>query len=191
MVNGFPELAMTVSRLPVFYKQRDYYFYPAWAYAIPSAILKIPISLVESLVWTSITYYVIGYSPEAVRNVLPVGLLPCSGLVAIANSVLVVIELPYVLIEVVLFMVVAYPAIGYYWTVYKFFWFFYTMFCTLLYFIYLGMLLVSLTPNVQVASILASVCYTQFNLFSGFIVPSPVSPAFTFLSVHKRLDILN
>lgn len=67
MVNGFPELAMTVSRLPVFYKQRDYYFYPAWAYAIPSAILKIPISLVESLVWTSITYYVIGYSPEAAR----------------------------------------------------------------------------------------------------------------------------
>ncbi|CAL9110514.1 unnamed protein product, partial [Musa textilis] len=88
----------------------------------------------------------------------------------------VVIELPYVLIEVVLFMVVAYPAIGYYWTVYKFFWFFYTMFCTLLYFIYLGMLLVSLTPNVQVATILASVCYTLFNLFSGFIVPSPQIP---------------
>jgi len=67
MVNGFPELAMSVSRLPVFYKQRDFYFYPAWAYAIPAFILKIPISLIESLLWTSITYYVIGYSPEAVR----------------------------------------------------------------------------------------------------------------------------
>ncbi|URD94129.1 Pleiotropic drug resistance protein [Musa troglodytarum] len=484
MVNGFPELAMTVSRLPVFYKQRDYYFYPAWAYAIPSAILKIPISLVESLVWTSITYYVIGYSPEAARffrhflllfcvhqmslslfrfiasyfqtavastvggtmcllvillfggfilpkpslpdwlkwgfwisplsyieiglsvnefhaprwqkilstnmtigqQVLtsrglnynsnfywiavgallvstlllnfaftlsltlkrPVGVSraiisreklsqiqgmenedipgqmekgsitgspvplseprrtgkmvlpfipltisfqnvnyyvetpplilmkrggeliytgpigkhsskiieyfeaksacyemdskelvkrlstpapdlkdlsfptryprnswvqfkaclwkqylsywrsPSYNLVRISFTLVssiifglifwqhgktiytflfqVVIELPYVLIEVVLFMVVAYPAIGYYWTVYKFFWFFYTMFCTLLYFIYLGMLLVSLTPNVQVATILASVCYTLFNLFSGFIVPSPQIP---------------
>lgn len=67
MVNGFPELAMTVSRLPVFYKQRDFYFYPAWAYAIPAFILKIPISFMESLLWTSVTYYVIGYSPEAAR----------------------------------------------------------------------------------------------------------------------------
>lgn len=69
MVNGFPELAMTVSRLPVFYKQRDFFFYPAWAYAIPATILKIPISLIESLIWTSLTYYVIGYSPEASRYV--------------------------------------------------------------------------------------------------------------------------
>ncbi|KQJ92711.1 ABC transporter G family member 41 isoform X2 [Brachypodium distachyon] len=65
MVNGFPELAMAISRLPVFYKQRDYYFYPAWAYAIPSFILKIPVSLVESVAWTSISYYLIGYTPEA------------------------------------------------------------------------------------------------------------------------------
>uniref|UniRef100_M8CWN4 Pleiotropic drug resistance protein 3 n=1 Tax=Aegilops tauschii TaxID=37682 RepID=M8CWN4_AEGTA len=67
MVNGFPELAMAINRLPVFYKQRDYYFYPAWAYAIPSFILKIPVSLVESVAWTSISYYLIGYTPEASR----------------------------------------------------------------------------------------------------------------------------
>lgn len=64
LVDGFPELSMTVSRLPVFYKQRDLCFYPAWAYTIPATILKIPLSFVESLVWTSLTYYVIGYSPE-------------------------------------------------------------------------------------------------------------------------------
>ncbi|XP_044946360.1 ABC transporter G family member 41-like isoform X2 [Hordeum vulgare subsp. vulgare] len=67
MVNGFPELAMAINRLPVFYKQRDDYFYPAWAYAIPSFILKIPVSLVESVAWTSISYYLIGYTPEASR----------------------------------------------------------------------------------------------------------------------------
>ncbi|XP_049933597.1 pleiotropic drug resistance protein 3-like isoform X2 [Nymphaea colorata] len=67
MVNGFPELSMIVSRLPVFYKHRDFYFYPAWAYTLPSAILKIPHSFVESLVWTGLTYYTIGYSPEAGR----------------------------------------------------------------------------------------------------------------------------
>uniref|UniRef100_A0A0E0NFV8 ABC transporter domain-containing protein n=1 Tax=Oryza rufipogon TaxID=4529 RepID=A0A0E0NFV8_ORYRU len=67
LVNGFPELAMAVTRLPVFYKQRDYYFYPAWAYAIPAFILKIIVSLVESITWTSISYYLIGYTPEASR----------------------------------------------------------------------------------------------------------------------------
>ncbi|XP_062206068.1 ABC transporter G family member 41-like isoform X2 [Phragmites australis] len=67
MVNGFPELSMVVSRLPVFYKQRDYYFYPAWAYSIPAFVLKVPISLVESIAWSSISYFLIGYTPEASR----------------------------------------------------------------------------------------------------------------------------
>ncbi|KAL3515879.1 hypothetical protein ACH5RR_022781 [Cinchona calisaya] len=67
LLDGFPELTLTVARLPVFYKQRDLHFYPAWAYAIPSAILKIPLSLLEAVVWTSFTYYVIGYSPEPGR----------------------------------------------------------------------------------------------------------------------------
>ncbi|KAJ6760406.1 PLEIOTROPIC DRUG RESISTANCE PROTEIN 3-LIKE [Salix purpurea] len=61
---GFPETQMTVSRLAVFYKHRELCFYPAWAYAIPSAILKVPVSLLEAFVWTTLTYYVIGYSPE-------------------------------------------------------------------------------------------------------------------------------
>ncbi|KAG1326103.1 Pleiotropic drug resistance protein 3 [Cocos nucifera] len=92
----------------------------------------------------------------------------------------VVIEIPYVFLQVVLFAIITYPAIGYYWTAYKFLWFLYTMFCTLLYFVYLGMFLVSLTPNVQFAYILASFFYTLLSLFSGFIVPAPVSFPFTF-----------
>ncbi|WVZ88193.1 hypothetical protein U9M48_034740 [Paspalum notatum var. saurae] len=67
MVNGFPELSMAVNRLPVFYRQRDNYFYPAWAYAVPAFILKVPISLVESTAWTSLSYFLIGYTPEASR----------------------------------------------------------------------------------------------------------------------------
>ncbi|MED6182883.1 drug-responsive transcription factor pdr3 [Stylosanthes scabra] len=67
LVDGIPELSMTVSRLSVFYKQKELCFYPAWAYSIPSAILKIPLSLLESFIWTALTYYVIGYSPEIGR----------------------------------------------------------------------------------------------------------------------------
>lgn len=70
LVDGIPELAMTIQRLEVFYKQRQFYFYQAWAYAIPTAILKIPLSLVESLVWTCLTYYVIGFTPQLSRSVL-------------------------------------------------------------------------------------------------------------------------
>ncbi|CAL5380306.1 unnamed protein product [Camellia sinensis] len=54
-------------KLAVFYKQRDLYFYPTWAYAIPATILKVPISLFSALNWTSLAYYVVGYSPKAGR----------------------------------------------------------------------------------------------------------------------------
>ncbi|CAH8361817.1 unnamed protein product [Eruca vesicaria subsp. sativa] len=67
LVNGAPELNMTVERLAVFYKQKQLCFYPAWAYAIPATVLKVPLSFFQSLVWTCLTYYVIGYSPEASR----------------------------------------------------------------------------------------------------------------------------
>ncbi|XP_059652225.1 pleiotropic drug resistance protein 3-like [Cornus florida] len=67
IIDGFPEMSITMARLPIFYKQKELYFYPAWAYAIPASILKVPLSLLEALVWTSLTYYVIGYSPEAGR----------------------------------------------------------------------------------------------------------------------------
>ncbi|KAK6239551.1 hypothetical protein QUC31_005020 [Theobroma cacao] len=65
--NGIAELPLSGSRLPIFYKQRDFYFYPAWAYSIPSTILKIPLSLLDAVLWTCLTYYVIGYSPEPGR----------------------------------------------------------------------------------------------------------------------------
>ncbi|CAA6660815.1 unnamed protein product [Spirodela intermedia] len=67
LFNGFAELAMSIAKLPVFYKQRDLLFYPSWAYALPTWILKIPISFVECGVWIAITYYVIGFDPNVVR----------------------------------------------------------------------------------------------------------------------------
>lgn len=69
LFDGVPELSLTIARLPIFYKQRDLHFYPAWAYTIPTIILKIPVSLLQALIWTSLTYYAIGYSPEPDRLV--------------------------------------------------------------------------------------------------------------------------
>ena len=67
MFNGFSELAMTILKLPVFFKQRDLLFYPAWSYTIPTWILKIPISFAEVGVWVFTTYYVIGFDPNVGR----------------------------------------------------------------------------------------------------------------------------
>ncbi|XP_052883732.1 pleiotropic drug resistance protein 1-like [Gossypium arboreum] len=67
MFNGMPELSMTITKLPVFYKQRDLLFFPPWAYALPSWILKIPMTFIEVSVWVFITYYVIGYDPNVER----------------------------------------------------------------------------------------------------------------------------
>lgn len=67
MFNGMAELAMTVFRLPVFYKQRDFLFYPAWAFGLPITITRIPVSFLESTIWVILTYYPIGFAPSASR----------------------------------------------------------------------------------------------------------------------------
>ncbi|XP_020552704.1 pleiotropic drug resistance protein 3-like isoform X2 [Sesamum indicum] len=88
----------------------------------------------------------------------------------------VIVEVPYVLAQSLVFTVITYPTIGYYWSAYKVFWYFYTMFCTLLYYTYLGMLLIAITPRFPVAAILQSAFYTTFNLFAGFLIPRPQIP---------------
>ncbi|CAI9273161.1 unnamed protein product [Lactuca saligna] len=67
MFNGAVELGLTVMRLPVFFKQRDSLFYPAWAFAIPIWIMGIPISIMESIIWIVLTYYTIGFAPSPNR----------------------------------------------------------------------------------------------------------------------------
>ncbi|PSS07401.1 ABC transporter G family member 36 like [Actinidia chinensis var. chinensis] len=67
MFNGFAELSLTIQRLPVFYKQRDLLFHPPWAFTLPTFLLRIPISVLESIVWMVLTYYTIGFAPEASR----------------------------------------------------------------------------------------------------------------------------
>ncbi|CAN6548372.1 unnamed protein product [Malus baccata var. baccata] len=88
----------------------------------------------------------------------------------------VLVEVPYAFTQAVIYVAITYPMIGYQWSAYKIFWSFYSMFCVLLSFNYLGMLIVSLTPNVQVAAIVASASYAMLNLFSGFVIPRPQIP---------------
>ncbi|EAZ13392.1 hypothetical protein OsJ_03311 [Oryza sativa Japonica Group] len=88
----------------------------------------------------------------------------------------VVVEIPYVFVETVIYTLIVYPMMSFQWTPAKFFWFFYVSFFTFLYFTYYGMMNVSVSPNLQVASILGAAFYTLFNLFSGFFIPRPKIP---------------
>ncbi|XP_073286574.1 pleiotropic drug resistance protein 2-like [Primulina huaijiensis] len=67
MFNVMKELAMTVFRLHVFFKQRDSLFYPAWAFSLPIGVLRVPISVMESGLWIVLTYYSIGFAPSPAR----------------------------------------------------------------------------------------------------------------------------
>lgn len=65
--NGMSEIPMTIAKLPVFYKQRDFHFYPSWVYSLPLWVVKIPVSFIESALWTILTYYVMGFDPNIWR----------------------------------------------------------------------------------------------------------------------------
>ncbi|CAN6452443.1 unnamed protein product [Victoria cruziana] len=67
MFNGLAEVALTVYRLPVFYRQRDFLFYPPWAFALPIYILRIPLSILDSGLWIVLTYYTVGFAPGPSR----------------------------------------------------------------------------------------------------------------------------
>ncbi|OMP08902.1 ABC-2 type transporter [Corchorus olitorius] len=97
--------------------------------------------------------------------------LAIRNLVIMKNLIKVAIEIPYLLAQTVLFVTITYGMIGYHVTAAKVFWYFYGIFFTVLYFNLLGMLLVSLTPDLAIAQALTATCYPMLNLFCGFLIP--------------------
>lgn len=104
----------------------------------------------------------------------------------------VAIEFPYIFVQAAVYGVITYSMIGFEWTAVKFFWYLFFMYFTLIYFTFYGMMAVAMTPNHNIAAIVASAFYAGWNLFSGFIIPRPVSssinPIFLFkmhIHVHE------
>ena len=85
------------------------------------------------------------------------------------------VEIPYVFSQTMVYGAIVYAMIGFEWTAAKFLWYMFFMFLTLLYFTFFGMMAVAVTPNQNIAAIVAATFYTLWNLFSGFIVPRTVS----------------
>lgn len=85
------------------------------------------------------------------------------------------IEIPYVLSQSLVYGLIIYAMIGFDWSGEKVFWFLYFLFVTLMFFVLYGMVTVAVTPNLSTATIISSFFYGLWNLFSGFVVPRPVS----------------
>lgn len=65
MMGGFAEIPLFIQRLPVFYKQRNSNFYPAWLYCLSGAVARIPDSVIMSTVWTVMVYWSVGFYASA------------------------------------------------------------------------------------------------------------------------------
>ncbi|XP_058087617.1 ABC transporter G family member 36-like [Magnolia sinica] len=83
----------------------------------------------------------------------------------------VAFNVPYILVQTLIYSVIVYAMIAFEWTVAKFFWTVFFMFFTLLYFTYYEMMAVGITPNHDIAAIVSSAFYVIWNLFAGFLIP--------------------
>ncbi|RZC79069.1 hypothetical protein C5167_003836 [Papaver somniferum] len=86
------------------------------------------------------------------------------------------VELPYILVQAVVYALIVYSTLGFQWTIAKFLWFFFFMFFTFLYYTYYGMMTVALTPNATLAAVVAAAFYGVWMLFAGYLIPKTSLP---------------
>uniref|UniRef100_A0A7C9ECE8 Adenosinetriphosphatase n=1 Tax=Opuntia streptacantha TaxID=393608 RepID=A0A7C9ECE8_OPUST len=89
----------------------------------------------------------------------------------------VVIELPYVLVQTLIYSAVFYAMASFEWRASKLLWYLFFMYFTVLYFTFYGMMTTAVTPNHNVAAVIAAPFYMLWNLFSGFMIPYKRIPA--------------
>lgn len=82
----------------------------------------------------------------------------------------IVIEFPYVYVQSVIYSIIFYSMASFEQNLLKFVWYIYFMYFTLLYFTFFGMMTISVTPNQNIAAIVAAPFYMMWNLFSGFMI---------------------
>ena len=60
MWNVFAEMGTMCFSLPVFFKQRSMQLYPAWAFTLPAAVMRLPFSLLDATLFSVIMYFPTG-----------------------------------------------------------------------------------------------------------------------------------
>lgn len=67
MMDNFSEMSITLESMHVMFRQRANCFYPGWAYAMPTTLLRIPYSFIMALLLSAIIYWVVGYDSNPGR----------------------------------------------------------------------------------------------------------------------------
>ncbi|KAK7377262.1 hypothetical protein VNO80_02684 [Phaseolus coccineus] len=83
----------------------------------------------------------------------------------------VIIELPHILVQALIYGIIVYAMMGFEWTASKVFWNLYYTYFSFLYYTFYGMMTMAITPNPHIAGILSTSFYAVWCLFSGFIIP--------------------
>ncbi|XP_050236360.1 ABC transporter G family member 31 [Mercurialis annua] len=86
------------------------------------------------------------------------------------------VEIPYIILQTVLYGLITYFMIGFETTAGKFFLYLLFMFLTFTYFTFYGMMAIGLTPNQHMAAVISSAFYSLWNLLSGFLIPMSKIP---------------
>lgn len=76
--------------------------------------------------------------------------------------------------QAIIYSSIFYSMGSFIWTVDRFIWYLFFMYFTMLYFTFYGMMTTAITPNHNVAAIIAAPFYMLWNLFSGFMIPRKV-----------------
>ncbi|GBF90608.1 ABC transporter G family member protein [Raphidocelis subcapitata] len=66
-MGGMIQVAIVLATRGVFYKHRDARFYPAWSYGLSMALSQVPVTVLESVFFAVITYWMIGFVADAGR----------------------------------------------------------------------------------------------------------------------------
>ncbi|KAF9593931.1 hypothetical protein IFM89_026174 [Coptis chinensis] len=90
----------------------------------------------------------------------------------------VLIEIPYTLVQTLIYGIIIYSALDFHWSVAKFLWCIFFMFFTFLYFTYYGMMTVALTPNAPMAAVLSTAFYGIWMIMAGYLVPKHDIPVY-------------
>lgn len=87
------------------------------------------------------------------------------------------VEIPYLIVQAVVYSVIVYFMIGFKSEAGAFFWFLLMMMLTLAYWTYFGIQNVHITPSLQIANAFTSFAFGVWDLMCGFYSPKPLIPS--------------
>eukprot|EP00271_Cylindrocystis_brebissonii_P020897 TRINITY_DN71_c0_g1_i2.p1 TRINITY_DN71_c0_g1~~TRINITY_DN71_c0_g1_i2.p1 ORF type:complete len:1380 (-),score=255.02 TRINITY_DN71_c0_g1_i2:202-4341(-) len=89
----------------------------------------------------------------------------------------VVLEIPFLLIQTIIYSVITYSLIQFEWTATKFLFYVLFQFLTFAYYSFYGMMAMAISPTPPLALVMSALFFSFWNLFSGFLITRPSMPS--------------